>query len=203
MTAILLTAGKRIARNLTEVSIHFKPTPHLMFPGASDGPAIAACWCSNCSRTRASDKRGRPRSQVRSELGQDEVSLRRSVGVEEPPRAYPGCCSTSCKATRRCSRADWIDKASQIVDPIVERWRSSRRMIFRTTGPVRGSALDHELAHDQSLPRWPLPCELLTAADGRRERANRLAERHVGIREPVRNGRIGPCQQCDHLVAFS
>ena len=88
MTAILLTAGKRMARNLTEVSIHFKPTPHLMFPGASDGPAIAACWCSNCSRTRASDKRGRPRSQVRSELGQDEVSLRRSVGVEEPPRAY-------------------------------------------------------------------------------------------------------------------
>ena len=48
-----------------------------------------------------------------------------AFGVEEPPRAYAWLLLDVMHGDQTLfARADWIDKAWQIVDPIVERWAS-------------------------------------------------------------------------------
>jgi glucose-6-phosphate 1-dehydrogenase len=121
-----LRTGKRLKRKLTEVAVQFKPTPHLMFPG----------------------ERGRPRhhSTLVFELHPDEgivqmlaakepahdLELRmvamdfryaEAFGIEEPPRAYAWLLLEAIQGNQTLfARADWVDKAWQIVDPIIDRW---------------------------------------------------------------------------------
>jgi glucose-6-phosphate 1-dehydrogenase len=123
-----LRTGKRLTRKLTEVAIQFKPTPHLMFP--------------------VERSRGRRRSTLVFELQPDEGIVQtltakqvghdlalepvtmhfryaEAFGIEEPPRAYAWLLLDVIQGNQTLfARADWVDRAWQIVDPIVERWES-------------------------------------------------------------------------------
>jgi len=54
-----------------------------------------------------------------------------AFGIEEPPRAYAWLLLDVMQGNQTLfARADWVDKAWEIVDPIVERWESERPRDF-------------------------------------------------------------------------
>jgi glucose-6-phosphate 1-dehydrogenase len=123
-----LRTGKRLARKLTEVAIHFKPTPHLMFPGAALGPRHRSVLVfelqpdEGIEQTLAAKEPG-------PDLTLSSVTMKfryaEAFGVEEPPRAYAWLLLDVMQGDQTLfARADWIDKAWQIVDPIIERWHA-------------------------------------------------------------------------------
>lgn len=121
-----LRTGKRMRRKLTEVSLHFRPTPHLMFAGARPDPPGR-----NVLAFRLQPEEGILQRFMAKQPGPD-VHLRpvtmsfgyaQAFGVEEPPRAYAWLIHDVMQGDQRLfARADWIDQAWSIVDPLVERW---------------------------------------------------------------------------------
>lgn len=118
-----LRTGKRLARKVTEVAIHFRPTPHMMFAdGHRDDLA------RNVLAFRLQPEEGIVQRFVAKQPG-PEVALRPvtmhfgyadAFGVEEPPRAYAWLIRDVMQGDQRLfARADWIDEAWGIVDPLV------------------------------------------------------------------------------------
>ena len=125
-----LRTGKRLARKLTEVAIQFKPTPHLMFRGLGSRPRHTDVLVFEVQpdegivQTLAAKQPG-PGLAVRAVTMNFRYA--EAFGVEEPPRAYAWLLLDVMQGDQTLfARADWIDKAWQIVDPIVERWASER-----------------------------------------------------------------------------
>jgi glucose-6-phosphate 1-dehydrogenase len=123
-----LRSGKRLRRKLTEVAIQFKPTPHLMFPVEGSRPRHQSALVFELQPDE-----GIVQTLAAKELGPD-LALRpvtmqfryaEAFGVEEPPRAYAWLLLDVMQGNQTLfARADWVDKAWQIVDPIIERWES-------------------------------------------------------------------------------
>ena len=121
-----LRTGKRMNRKLTEVSLQFRPTPHLMFRGVERN-ALAG----NMLAFRLQPAEGIIQQFVAKQPG-PEVVLRPvtmnftyadAFGVHEPPRAYAWLILDVMQGDQRLfARADWIDEAWAIVDPLVEHW---------------------------------------------------------------------------------
>ena len=124
-----LRTGKRLARKLTEVAIHFKPTPHLMFRGLgsprhTDVLVFELQPNEGIIQTLAAKQPG-PGLDVRTVTM--DFRYAEAFGIEDPPRAYAWLLLDVMQGDQTLfARADWIDKAWQIVDPIVERWASER-----------------------------------------------------------------------------
>ncbi|HZD04392.1 MAG TPA: glucose-6-phosphate dehydrogenase, partial [Longimicrobiales bacterium] len=121
-----LRTGKRLTRKITEVAIHFRPTPHLMFPDTKRDRLGR-----NVLAFRLQPQEGILHQLLAKQPG-PEVELRpvtmtfdyaQAFGVEEPPRAYAWLIHDVIQGDQRLfARADWIDEAWSIVDPLVERW---------------------------------------------------------------------------------
>jgi glucose-6-phosphate 1-dehydrogenase len=153
-----LRTGKRLARKLTEVAIQFKPTPHLMFRGQGSRPRHADVLVFEVQpdegivQTLAAKQPG-------PDLAMRTVTMNfryaEAFGVEEPPRAYAWLLLDVMQGDQTLfARADWIDKAWQIVDPIVERWASERPKDFPNyaAGSAGPAAADHVMQRDGR--RW-------------------------------------------------
>ena len=156
---IYLRTGKRLARALTEVAIHFKPTPHLMFPAEARNPAHQSVLVFEVQpdegivQTLAAKQPG-PELTVRTV--RMNFRYAEAFGVEEPPRAYAWLLLDVMQGDQTLfARADWIDRAWQIVDPIVEHWASQPPADFPNY--AAGSS-------------GPAAAERLIARDGRRWR---------------------------------
>ena len=123
-----LRTGKRLTRKLTEVAIQFKPTPHLMFAVEGSRPRHQSTLVFELQ-----PEEGIVQTLAAKQLG-PELTLRpvtmdfryaEAFGIEEPPRAYAWLLLDVMQGNQTLfARADWIDKAWEIVDPIVERWES-------------------------------------------------------------------------------
>jgi glucose-6-phosphate 1-dehydrogenase len=121
-----LRTGKRLKRKLTEVAIHFRPTPHLMFPDVQRD-ALAR----NVLAFRLQPHEGILQQFLAKQPGPG-VALRpvtmnfgyaEAFGVQEPPRAYAWLIHDVMLGDQRLfARADWIYEAWRIVDPLVEHW---------------------------------------------------------------------------------
>jgi glucose-6-phosphate 1-dehydrogenase len=78
-----------------------------------------------------------------------------AFGVDEPPRAYAWLILDAMLGDQTLfARADWIDRAWQIVDPVIERWESAPaadlpNYAAGTAGPI---AADRMLERDGR--RW-------------------------------------------------
>ena len=121
-----LRTGKRMTRKLTEVAIQFRPTPHFMFPVEQGRPTHGSVLVFELQPTE-----GIVQTLAAKQPGPDiaissvRMSFRyaEAFGVEEPPRAYAWLLLDAMQGDQTLfARADWIDRAWQIVDPIVERW---------------------------------------------------------------------------------
>jgi glucose-6-phosphate 1-dehydrogenase len=125
---IYLRTGKRLARSVTEVAIHFKPTPHLMFPvrhghWAHQSVLVFEVQPNEGIMQTIAAKQPGPELSVRTVTMNFRYA--EAFGIEDPPRAYAWLLRDAMQGDQTLfARADWIDRAWQIVDPIVERWQS-------------------------------------------------------------------------------
>ena len=145
-----LRTGKRMTRQLTEVAIHFKPTPHVMFPARSGRLSHQSVLAFEVQpnegivQTVAAKQPG-PELAVRTVTMNFRYA--EAFGIEEPPRAYAWLLLDAMQGDQTLfARADWIDRAWQIVDPIVERWASDPPADFPnyaagTSGPAAADRL--------------------------------------------------------------
>ena len=129
-----LRTGKRLARKLTEVAIGFKPTPHMMFPLHGGHPGHGGVLVF-----RVQPDEGIVQTLAAKQPGPDlalstvtmNFRYAEAFGVEEPPRAYAWLLLDVMQGDQTLfARADWIDKAWRLVDPIVERWAAEPALDF-------------------------------------------------------------------------
>ena len=146
-----LRTGKRLPRKLTEVAIQFKPTPHLMFRGL--GQPIHNSMLvfevqpdEGIVQTLAAKQPGPDLSMSAVRMNFHYAD---AFGVEEPPRAYAWLLLDVMQGDQTLfARADWIDKAWQIIDPIVERFAKEGPSI-----PVYSAGSSGPAAADELLRR--------------------------------------------------
>ena len=122
-----LRTGKRLARKLTEVAIHFAATPHLMFP--LEGGRLH----SNVLAFRLQPREGIIQTFAAKQPGptlcirnvRSSFLYASAFGVREPPRAYAWLLLDVMEGDQTLfARADWIYRAWSIVDPLIEHWES-------------------------------------------------------------------------------
>lgn len=149
-----LRTGKRLARKLTEIMIHFKPTPHSMFEGAGDDLARAS---EIAFRLQPAE------GIIHSFLGKQPgpgLCIRPvrmnflyadAFGVQEPPSAYAWLLLDVMQGDQTLfARADWIRRAWSIVDPLVRHWEGHPPADFPnySAGSWGPPAADELLARD-------------------------------------------------------
>ena len=145
-----LRTGKRLARKLSEVAIQFKPTPYLMFPREQYGPTHQSALVFELQpeegivQTLAAKQPGPDLS-----LSGVTMTFRyaEAFGITDPPRAYAWLLLDVMQGDQTLfARTDWIDRAWQIIDPIVERWTAEAPPDFPnyragSAGPAAADAL--------------------------------------------------------------
>lgn len=124
-----LRTGKRMAKKLAEVTIQFKPTPHLMFPLAPDQQML-----KNVLTFRLQPDEGivhtflakQPGAAVRMRPVKMNFRYDRAFGIENMPSAYQWLLLDAMQGDQTLfPHADWIYEAWSLIDPIVERWESA------------------------------------------------------------------------------
>ena len=122
-----LRTGKRLGRKLTEVAIHFKPTPHLMFPVERDSLS------GNILAFRLQPEEGIVQTFVAKQPGPGlclqpvtmNFGYASAFGVEQLPNAYSWLLHDAMGGDQTLfARADWIYRAWQIVEPVIGHWAS-------------------------------------------------------------------------------
>jgi glucose-6-phosphate 1-dehydrogenase len=144
-----LRTGKRLRAKETEVAIHFKPTPHLMFPVDRNRMHSADLVF------RLQPDEGIVQTFAAKQPGPDLVVVpvtmafryANTFGVERPPRAYAWLLHDVMRNDQTLfARADWIRRAWQILDPQIARWDAqpaSDRLAYPagSEGPPEAAAL--------------------------------------------------------------
>lgn len=125
-----LRTGKRLPRKITEISIHFKPTPHLMFPIRTPGRLQ-----HNTLTFRLHPDEGIFHQFLAKQPGPDlclrPVTMRfhydTAFGIDELPGAYEWLLLDAMHGDQTLfPRSDWIYKAWSIVDPLVRAGEAER-----------------------------------------------------------------------------
>jgi len=120
-----LRTGKRMARGLTEISIHFKPAAHPMVPPGGDSTPYR-----NLILFRVKPQEGILQSFVAKRPGPElcltPVTSRflyaDAFGIDTPPRAYAWLILDAIEGQQTLfAREDWVDEAWRIIDPLVDR----------------------------------------------------------------------------------
>jgi glucose-6-phosphate 1-dehydrogenase len=121
-----LRTGKRLPKKITEVIIQFKPTPHLMFPTESKNDPDR-----NFLSFRLQPNEGivytflakQPGAALKLAPVNLNFHYHEAFDIDEPPSAYQWLLFDAMKGDQTLfPRADWIDKAWSIVDPIIKKW---------------------------------------------------------------------------------
>ncbi|MEJ2205034.1 MAG: glucose-6-phosphate dehydrogenase [Gemmatimonadota bacterium] len=152
-----LRTGKRLHQKRTQVTVHFRPTPHFMFPGMKREDLGA-----NVLAFRLQPEEGiihrflakRPGPEVSLTPVTMDFAYADAFGVKEPPRAYAWLLMDVMQGDQHLfARADWIEKAWSLVDPLVDHWAD--------TPP-------EDFPNYAAGTRGPDAAEELLARDGRR-----------------------------------
>lgn len=145
-----LRTGKRLPRKLTEISIHFKPTPHLMFPVRTAGRLQ-----HNTLTFRLQPDEGIFHQFLAKQPGPDlclrPVTMRfgyeTAFGIDELPGAYEWLLLDAMHGDQTLfPRSDWIYKSWSIVDPLIRYGDAEPSMEYATYaagawGPTAADAL--------------------------------------------------------------
>ena len=159
-----LRSGKRLPKRVTEIAIHFKEAPHLLFGAARREHPSPTCWRSASSPTRGSrstSARSCPGPAMEIAPVSMEFRYGSSFGVE-PPEAYERLLLDCLLGDGTLfTRADEVEASWAWVSRIHQRWaeeaaqRTARRcadLPGRQLGAARGGRL---LAADGRA--WRLP----------------------------------------------
>ncbi|HEX6694156.1 MAG TPA: glucose-6-phosphate dehydrogenase [Longimicrobiales bacterium] len=149
-----MRTGKRMTRGLTEVAIHFKRTPHYMFGTRSRESMHQSVLVFELQpdegivQTLAAKQPG-PNLTVRTV--RMEFRYAEAFGIEEPPSSYAWLLLDAMQGDQTLfARADWVDAAWRIVDPLIAHWSNTRPTDFPNyaAGSAGPAAADELLARD-------------------------------------------------------
>jgi glucose-6-phosphate 1-dehydrogenase len=125
---VYLRTGKRMKEKLSEITIKFKPTPHIMFPINKEEEKK-----HNLLTFRLQPDEGIlytfTAKQPGAELQLRPVNLNfrydRAFGIKEPPSSYQWLIRDAMQGDQTLfPHSEWIYKSWQIVDPIIKKWES-------------------------------------------------------------------------------
>ena len=119
-----LRTGKRLPQKCTEITLHFKPTPHLMFPADADKRLH-----SNVLTFSLQPNEGIVHTFLAKQPGPDiclqPVTMHfrydLTFGIERTPSAYEWLLHDAMQGNQTLfARSDWIYEAWSIVDPVLQ-----------------------------------------------------------------------------------
>jgi glucose-6-phosphate 1-dehydrogenase len=139
-----LRTGKRLPRRESEITVHFKPTPHLMFP-RDDVKGLQ----NNTLTFRLQPDEGifhrflakQPGPELRLQPVTMQFCYRTAFQIDELPSAYELLLLDEMQGDQTLfPRSDWIYKAWSIVDPIIRShesadWSGPKPYAAGTWGP--------------------------------------------------------------------
>ncbi len=123
-----LRTGKRLPEKRTDITIQFKPTPHVMFP--MDNGGQLPC---NILTFSLQPNEGIQYTFLAKQPGPDiclrPVTMRfrydLTFGIERPPSAYEWLLHDAMQGDQTLfARSDWIYDAWAIVDPVINYWEA-------------------------------------------------------------------------------
>ncbi len=126
---VYLRTGKRMKEKLSEITIRFKQTPHLMFPIEREDEKK-----HNLLTFRLQPNEGIiytfTAKQPGAELQLRPVNLNfrydKAFGIKEPPSSYQWLIRDAMQGDQTLfPHSEWIYKSWQIVDPIIKKWESN------------------------------------------------------------------------------
>ena len=129
-----IRTGKRLPHKVSEISIHFKPTPHLMFPTGEPQQLQ-----KNALTFRLQPDEGIFYRFLAKQPGPDlhlqPVTMRfrydAAFAIDEMPGAYEWLLLDEMQGDQTLfPRSDWIYKAWSIVDPLVQRQEAESNCNF-------------------------------------------------------------------------
>ena len=142
-----LRTGKRLPQKYTAITLHFKPTPHLMFP-VEDAERLH----SNVLTFSLQPNEGIVHTFLAKQPGPD-ICLRPvtmhfrydlTFGIQRPPSAYEWLLHDAMQGNQTLfARSDWLYEAWSIVDPVIQHWETQAaqdlpRYAAGTWGPHSG-----------------------------------------------------------------
>lgn len=151
-----LRTGKRLPQKSAEITVHFKPTPHVMFSlngeGQLDSNVLTFCLQPNEGIVHTfMAKQPGPDICLRPVTMRFRYDL--AFGIERSPSAYEWLLHDAMQGDQTLfARSDWIYEGWSIVDPILQHWEGH-------TAP--------ELAIYPAGSWGPEAAEALLARDGR------------------------------------
>ena len=123
-----LCAGKRLPQKYTAITLHFKPTPHLMFP-VDDARRLH----NNVLTFSLQPNEGIVHTFLAKQPGPD-ICLRPvtmhfrydlTFGIQRPPSAYEWLLHDAMQGNQTLfARSDWLYEAWSIVDPVIKHWET-------------------------------------------------------------------------------
>ena len=123
-----LRTGKRLPQKCAEITLHFKPTPHLMFPTNADERLH-----SNVLTFSLQPNEGIVHTFLAKQPGPDiclqPVTMHfrydLTFGIERTPSAYEWLLHDAMQGDQTLfARSDWIYEAWSIVDPVIQHWET-------------------------------------------------------------------------------
>jgi len=123
-----LRTGKRLKEKLTEVTIQFKATPHLMFPVNKEEGLKRSILTFRLQPDEGIIYTFMAK-QPGAELKLQDVNLRfqydTAFGISKPPSAYQWLLFDAMKGDQTLfPSTDWIHTAWSLLDPIIKKWES-------------------------------------------------------------------------------
>jgi glucose-6-phosphate 1-dehydrogenase len=124
-----LRTGKRLPQKRTEITIHFKPTPHLMFPAAAaelqHGNVLTFSLQPNESIVHTFLAK-QPGPEICLQPVTMHFRYDLAFGIKRPPSAYEWLLHDAMQGDQTLfARSDWIYRAWSIVDPVNQHWEAT------------------------------------------------------------------------------
>ena len=155
-----LRAGKRLAKRVTEISVHFRTVPHLLFKEMGLGAIEANILAFQIQPDEGiSLKIGSkpPGPEVRVQRVNMEFSYGSSFGID-PPDAYERLLLDGMRGDPTLfTRNDEIEEAWSLVDPILRAWEADSSQSLPVYGYESGSwgpLAAEELLAEQASKKW-------------------------------------------------
>ncbi len=157
-----IRTGKHLARNLTEIRVHLKPTPQALFAGISSAiaPNVITISIQPDEGISIAFDAKRPGTQMRTVTVQANFSYQGSFRTKGPV-AYETLLLDSMRGDATLfTRRDEVEAEWRIITPIEEAWANLPAPAFPnyaagSEGPaswnelheIRGSAAEHMISH--------------------------------------------------------
>jgi glucose-6-phosphate 1-dehydrogenase len=147
--------GKRLARNLTEIAVHFKPTPQALFartPKEEIDPNIVALRLQPNEGITVTFGAKRPGFEMRTSTVQMDFCYQREFGIESPAAYEMLLLDVMRGDATLFIRADEVEAQWRLITPIVEAWRQQPPPEFSnyaagTDGPAAADEMTARNGH--------------------------------------------------------